>query len=309
RAVLYEQEGRLGGRLWLETPEPLEPEVLEGDVERLLRLGVQAECGASVGGVATLLELLRKHDAAIIACGSGSLGLFPDLQQGPKGLLVSRHDGATSMPRVYAAGSIVDPSLPLVRRVASGKRAAEGAHREIVGHAEPNAAFSVHVGRMAAGSLQQYLAVASPACRNSKANDPSANLTAEEAREEALRCLRCACPTTPACRLRRLAIEYGADPNRFDGARRAPSIDDSHPELVFEPGKCISCGICVRIVEQARKGRGMATLGRGFDLRIGPPLGASLEDALGDTARRCAEACPTSALHLRPRPKQRHGDV
>jgi len=43
----------------------------------------------------------------------------------------------------------------------------------------------------------------------------------------------------------------------------------------------------------------MAFVQRGFDVRVQPPLGRSLEEALTKTARECAEACPTAALAWR----------
>ena len=42
-----------------------------------------------------------------------------------------------------------------------------------------------------------------------------------------------------------------ACPRRFAGARRRFSQDVSHPEIVYEPGKCISCDACVRIAAAA----------------------------------------------------------
>jgi len=66
--------------------------------------------------------------------------------------------------------------------------------------------------------------------------------------------------------------------------------------VVFEPGKCILCGICVKLTEMAREPLGLTFIGRGFDVRIGAPLNASIEEALKKTADECVKHCPTGAL-------------
>ncbi len=99
--------------------------------------------------------------------------------------------------------------------------------------------------------------------------------------------------------MRSLATEYGADVYRFAGARRRFSQDLTHPGLIYEPGKCINCEACVRIAAAAGEELGLATVGRGFDVRIAPPFNAPLSEALRNSSRRVAEACPTGALALR----------
>jgi NADH dehydrogenase/NADH:ubiquinone oxidoreductase subunit G len=68
---------------------------------------------------------------------------------------------------------------------------------------------------------------------------------------------------------------------------------------VFEPGKCILCGLCVQITTEAREPLGLSFIGRGFDLRIGVPFDDSMDRALKTTAARCADACPTGAIALK----------
>jgi len=306
RVALFEGAERLGGRLWRHVPDLLPSEALEADLLRL-RQRIRTRLGFGVSGSQGLRALLQDHAAVLVACGAEASEQFPELLRTAQGLQADRETLATSEPGVYAAGSAVDPAEEVIRRIAAGRRAAEAIHHALTGRSAREHPFSVHVGRMDPASLNQYAALASPSRRNPKADEAASVLTPDEARNEALRCLRCSCATQEQCRLRRLAIEYGAQPNRYGGQRRKPEIDDSHPDLVFEPGKCISCGICVRLAQNDRAGVGLTPLGRGFDLRIGPPIGFSLADALGETARRCAEACPTSALSLRVWPKGAKG--
>jgi ferredoxin len=116
---------------------------------------------------------------------------------------------------------------------------------------------------------------------------------------EARRCMTCGCRKADCCTLRRLATEYGADLGRYVGLRRRFSEDTSHPEIVYEPGKCINCDACVRIAALAGEELGLAMIGRGFEVRVAPAFEKPMAEALTKTARRCAEACPTGALSLR----------
>jgi predicted molibdopterin-dependent oxidoreductase YjgC len=78
------------------------------------------------------------------------------------------------------------------------------------------------------------------------------------------------------------------------------SREHQHPQLVYDPRKCILCGICVQLSEQAAEPLGLAILGRGFESRVDVPLDASLAEAVRTAAPRLAGACPTGALTLRP---------
>jgi len=122
-----------------------------------------------------------------------------------------------------------------------------------------------------------------------------------DAEREARRCMNCGCRKADCCTIRSLATEYQADVYRFAGQRRRFSRDDSHPEIVYEPGKCISCDACVRIAAAAGEELGLAMIGRGFDVTVAVPFGRPMSEGLRAAARRCAEACPTGALALRGR--------
>ena len=69
-----------------------------------------------------------------------------------------------------------------------------------------------------------------------------------------------------------------------------------HDRVIFEPAKCIKCGLCVQITKRAGEKLGLTFIGRGFDVRVGVPLDESMADALTTTAEACVEACPTGAL-------------
>ncbi len=156
--------------------------------------------------------------------------------------------------------------------------------------------FSVHVGKPVEGEMEKFLAEGSDETRVEPVGE---KFSATEARREAGRCLHCDCRKADACKLRSLAREYGAKPARFRTQRRTFEQDTSHPEVIYEPGKCIDCGICVRLAQEAGEQLGLTFVGRGFSVRISVPFGAGMVEGLRKAALRCANACPTGALAMR----------
>lgn len=121
----------------------------------------------------------------------------------------------------------------------------------------------------------------------------------EAALLEARRCLTCGCSKACTCLMREYATEYRVDPYRFSGERRRFTRDTTHPDIVYEPGKCIMCEACVRIAAEAGEGLGLSTVGRGFQVAMGVPFGEPLSEGLKKAAERAVEACPTGALARR----------
>ena len=125
---------------------------------------------------------------------------------------------------------------------------------------------------------------------------PASVVEVSAAAEQAARCLHCDCRALTTCRLRRYSALYGADPRRFKAERRKYEQDIRHADILFEPGKCIDCGLCVQITAAGGEALGLTYIGRGFDVRIGVPLGHSAAEALMKVAAQCVAACPTAAI-------------
>ena len=69
-----------------------------------------------------------------------------------------------------------------------------------------------------------------------------------------------------------------------------------HPDVIYEPGKCIDFGICIETASKAGETLGLAFVGRGFDVRVAVPFEATLAEGLREAAAQCVAACPTGAL-------------
>jgi ferredoxin len=288
-----------GGMVRAHVPQDLlPPAVLDREIDAILRLGVDLRPATRLGRDRTLTDLRRDFDAVLIATGAlhdsdtASLGL-PSVR-------VDRRTQMTPLAGVFAAGAVLTPMRHAVRAVGSGRTAAESISRYLAdGHARVERDFNVALGDPDAEHLAAFAQGVSPEPRVTPSE--GAGFIADEARREADRCLRCDCAGLTTCKLRAWSSVYGADPRRYRDEPRTFERDSTHASVIYESGKCISCGLCVQIARSAGEDLGLAPAGRGFDVRIRVPFDGALAALSDATARRCVEACPTAALFLRRR--------
>ncbi len=306
--TLLEAREQPGGSLCDVAEQQLPRAVLAAEIALLEKLGARFELdtkvrqsGADVAaGPRTgrsLEDLRQDFDAVLIAVGRSrdddDLGI--PTTRGRLDVDHATHE--TKVTGVFAAGDAGRPRGQPVQAAADGKSAAFCIDQHLRGVAITGRRklFALGTGRPPKDEIAALMVDASPASRVAP-KDHATGLTDEEARTEARRCLHCDCRGLEACKLRRYAEKYGAHARRYRGERRSAERITTHPELVFEPGKCILCGLCVQIAEQLREPLGLTQVGRGFEVRVAVPFDGSLAEALKAAARRCVEACPTSAL-------------
>ena len=124
--------------------------------------------------------------------------------------------------------------------------------------------------------------------------------TLEQVKKEAARCMHCDCRKRNNCKLRTYSDQYVAAQKRYFPKERSPvrKIFKNKP-VVYEPEKCIKCGICVKITSLHKEELGLTYIGKGFDVEVSVPFDNMQVNALEKTAKLCAEKCPTGALALR----------
>lgn len=299
--VLYDDHAAPGGQLRYRTSHEVLPfEVLDRDIEWIHDLGVEFRMQCRIEPGRGLEELKASYDAVILAPGrfaTASLSVW-GLSCDERGFKVDADSLRTSDPQVFAGGEAIHPGKMAVRAMAHGRIMAESIRRMLAGEAVKGIArrFNSRLGRLHDSELAEVGREADPATRVVPGR--ATGFDGDEAAGEARRCLHCDCRRSEDCRLRELADEYGFR-NRavpVEG-RLALQYKTTHPRVIFEPGKCIKCGICVRL--SGSTGLGMAFTHRGFESQVAIPFDESLQQALGDQAEACVSHCPTGALAWR----------
>jgi ferredoxin len=287
---------------------------LNREVGILADLGVQLELNTPVSAAGILRKIIDTHRAVVVAAGPRIRPLLEkaSINLPERGAVTGRPSNCQcSAAGIFAAGSLLSPGCSFVGALVQGKTAALCADRYLRGEAvpDPPRRFHSRIGRLLEGEITEFLEEAADIPRVTPAAGPTpptprpgttGGYSREEATAEASRCLQCDCAAKDSCLLRNYAEKYDARARRFRiGERRPVRRIRQHPEVIYEPGKCIKCGICVRITALENEQLGLAFLNRGYDLQIGAPFGELLSRALQHSAERCVRSCPTGALYFR----------
>lgn len=302
--TLVDRHEKAGGALRSQVQaEFLPPEVLDADIASLKRMGLRLKLGVEFGELVTLEGLQRGFDAVLLTVGDLDPADRADfgVVRTAAGIKVNPETYQTNLPHVFAAGSAVKATKQVVRIMAEGRAVAECIDRFLSGQrvARAEKSFSSMMGRLEKCEIESFLKHANPAPRQGSAVPGCAGLTACDVSVEASRCLHCDCRSAGDCKLQEYAQRYGADPNRFRDQRRPFEQHLHHGDIIFEPGKCILCGICVQLAERAKEPLGLTFIGRGFDVRVAAPFGRTIADGLQKVAAECVRHCPTGALVFR----------
>jgi len=298
--TVADRHDRAGGTLRTHTTETELPRaVLDAELARLERLGIRFKLNVELGRDLSLEGLCRGFDAVLLTVGEMAppdLAKF-NMASGPSGIKTDPNTGGTSVPGVFAAGSAVKPVKQLVKVMSEGRAVAECLHLHLLGRRprRPEKEFSSIMGRMDPSEMRAFLRTANSAGKVTPCDRCLGHNRAEAATESS-RCLHCDCRSSGNCVLQHWAQVYGADASRFRAERKKFEQHLQPGGIIFEPGKCILCGICVKLTEMAAEPLGLTFIGRGFDVKVSVPFSSEIQAGLQKVAAECVEQCPTGAL-------------
>jgi len=311
--TIYDKNTEAGGGLRTHCPEEQLPRhLLDQELDGLRRMGCDFKLGVHIGVDITMDEMRALHDAVFVATGPVKEGDFEKFGIEGKGIKpkVDKKTLETGVPGVFAGGGMIHRRNLAIRSVAAGKDAAMSIDQYLRGTkilGRPKRFNSV-AGRLDHDTIDTMMEStvnkddryepAAPAGTCFSKEEP-AGLSTPEAQLESSRCLHCDCRAKDNCDLRDFSEEYDADQRRFTGARRPIGKIEEGDVVHLDNGKCIQCGLCIQIAEDHGEKIGLSYVGRGFQTRIEPPLGYNMSEALGESARPAAAACPTGALSMR----------
>jgi bidirectional [NiFe] hydrogenase diaphorase subunit len=112
------------------------------------------------------------------------------------------------------------------------------------------------------------------------------------------------CPANRACELQKIARHLGIKLNtkRFRQLQRDLPIDNSHPNFIYDPNKCVLCGRCVWVCQRRNGKNGLGFAYRGFQRRVTTFADEPMSTINCHDCYECVTICPTGALA----PRQGH---
>jgi hypothetical protein len=294
--VLYDRHAEAGGSLLTRTtPEELPREVLAAEVAQIRGLGVDFVLGQP----ADADVLSHEYDAVLVATG------------GKSPIKTDRQTSRTAAPSVFATGAAAGGGgKHAVQAVGDGHFAARAILAFLAGLPALKRAPEWNCAGPVPSAEELAAKAAEVCCDPREEAPPDSPATPQDgwASRQADRCLRCGCAKADDCTLREVAAAMDANPNAYRAPPGAPPpqrrplmpvitgrLRDGRI-VALDNGKCIACGKCVAIAQEAGEPYGLAWIGRGFVVHLGPALGVDLATALQRSAADCAQACPTAAL-------------
>ncbi len=301
---VFDKNPKPGGTLRYDIPEEKLPKTaLDTEISLIEKLGANFIVNSLVDPDFLQQKLIPAYDAVILASGNfegSNLNQF-GFELNTYGLVADRNTLEVNQAGIFACGNVIRSRRMAVTSVAQGKQAAASAHAWLSGQQPKRIerGFNSKFGKLFDSETSEYLKESHFAPREEE-NSAFDSLTAEQTRAEAARCMHCDCRKPKTCKLRNYAEKYDANQRRFQFAdRKQIEKFTEHELIVFEPGKCIHCNLCVEISSRQKDQLGFTNIGRGFHVKVSVPLNKSLKDIYNKTALECAKACPTGAISLK----------
>lgn len=236
--------------------------------------------------------------------GNGELKInrWGDIDANPKTL-------QTGIENIFAAGDGVSGPATIIEAIAQAKTAAFSCHQYLSNLAiQPEKKeflskkdnFKKQVSEDYSGRFVNQSREEMPVLNaEDRSNFYEVELGYENeqvAVNETARCLECGCSEYFTCDLKKLATEYDAEQNRYEGEFKEFHVDFSHPYIEIDNNKCILCARCIRICKEQVGANALGLVQRGFETYVAPSLGDSLKDTNCESCGLCISTCPTGAI-------------
>lgn len=300
QTIIFDKNQKPGGALRYSIPdEQLDKKILDKEIKLIEKAGVEFRQNENINSK-TFKKLLKTYNSVIIATGD----FIPDqddwkLEHNEKQIIINKQTYQTNIENVFAIGNVTRSSKYAIRSLGQGKEVAFSIEQyfkglEITG--EPRL-FNSKFGKLVQEEFSEYLKESNTDKRFLPSEGEKNGYTIQEVKKEASRCMHCDCRKIDDCQLRLYSGQYQSVQKRFAYDERKPVKKYfQHEIIVYEPEKCIKCGICVRLTQKYQEEFGFTFIGRGFEVEIGIPFNEEIKKGLTKTALMVAEACPTGAL-------------
>ena len=221
-------------------------------------------------------------------------------------VLMNGQNGTTNLKGVFAAGDATNKGASIaIEAIAEGNKAAAAMDAYLSGMplVFPEPVYSerevsekdyAHIQK-----TEREKMPVKPAGTRKKSFDEVINgFSEEQAIAEAKRCLECGCHDYHDCKLIRYANENRIDMRKIKGVKHNSFTERKLVSIERDMGKCMLCGLCVRVCEE-KIGKGLLGFnGRGFRTAIKPEFADSIEIVDCRSCLECAKICPTGALKI-----------
>lgn len=209
----------------------------------------------------------------------------------------------TSMKGVFAGGDGVSGPGIAIEAIAQGRAAAEAMIKYLRGEALENTPRFLVEKAVDPADFDHYEKQPRVELKYEDADKRRRNFapisqlfTEAEAVKEAKRCLECGCAEYFECKLIKYAANYNVEPERLTGAKHPQLAVEDHPFIIRDMDKCILCGLCIRVCNEAMGATALGLVNRGFETVVQPELGAALKASDCICCGQCVALCPTGAL-------------
>jgi NADPH-dependent glutamate synthase beta subunit-like oxidoreductase len=300
QTIIYDGNALPGGALrYAIDDDHLDKTVLDREIEQIRCMGASIEQNQTIDKQ-RFESFCKEFDAVVLATGNFKEGVSDwGLDHDGKHLQADKTTHRTNIPTVFAIGNTTRSAKMAIRSAAQGKEVAQSIEQFFKGETVTGETrrFNSSFGKLLDSEIIEYLKESTDMERQSTGVHSKEGFSREEAKLEAARCLHCDCRKADHCTLRDLSKRYKASQKRYSHGVRLPLVKKiAQDHLIYEPGKCIKCGICVRLTAKHQETFGFTFIGRGFQVEVGSPFDESMELALVKTMALVAEACPTGAL-------------